>query len=218
MGRKAENGSGYAFEYNAMDKLIRTIDPLGNVFAVKYDENGNKNKKRFNPNYYSSEKDDGIGIEYKYDTNHRRINTIFPDGSMSRIKYDAEGNIIKIISWKDYNKDLDDGPGMEYTYDEMNRLTQIIDPEGNVIKKYIYDEDGRIVKEIDAKGYSSADNDEERWGTIYKYNLSGWLVEKRDTVTAEKMVEIYYNIIEYVYDRNGRGSTGEKISGICDQN
>jgi len=97
---------------------------------------------------------------------------------MSRIKYDAEGNIIKIISWKDYNKDLDDGPGMEYTYDEMNRLTQIIDPEGNVIKKYIYDEDGRIVKEIDAKGYSSADNDEERWGTIYKYNLPDGLLRR----------------------------------------
>jgi len=199
---KGENGAGYAFEYNAMDKLIRTIDPLGDVFAVKYDENGNKIKE-INPNYYSSEKDDGIGIEYKYDTNHRRINTIFPDGSMSRIKYDAEGNIIKTISWKDYNKDLDDGPGMEYTYDEMNRLTQIIDPEGNVIKKYIYDEDGRIVKEIDAKGYSSADNDEERWGTIYKYNLAGWLVEKR-TPLQQKNGEIYYNIIEYVYDRNGR--------------
>jgi len=44
-GEKGENGSGYAFEYNAMDKLIRTIDPLGNVFAVKYDENGNKIKE-----------------------------------------------------------------------------------------------------------------------------------------------------------------------------
>jgi len=109
-----------------MDKLIRTIDPLGNVFAVKYDENGNKIKE-INPNYYNSQKDDGIGIEYKYDTNHRRISTIFPDGSMSRTKYDPQGNIIKTISWKDYDKDLDDGPGMEYTYDEMNRLTQIID-------------------------------------------------------------------------------------------
>jgi len=59
------------------------------------------------------------------------------------------------------------------------------------------------VKEIDAKGYSSADNDEERWGTIYKYNLSGWLVEKR-TPLQQKNGEIYYNIIEYVYDRNGR--------------
>jgi len=56
-GEKGENGSGYAFEYNAMDKLIRTIDPLGNVFAVKYDENGNKIKE-INPNYYNSQKDD----------------------------------------------------------------------------------------------------------------------------------------------------------------
>jgi len=56
---------------------------------------------------------------------------------MSRTKYDPQGNIIKTISWKDYDKDLDDGPGMEYTYDEMNRLTQIIDPEGNVIKIHI---------------------------------------------------------------------------------
>jgi len=199
---KGENGAGYTFEYDAMDKLIKTIDPLGNVFAVKYDENGNKIKE-INPNYYNSQKDDGIGIEYKYDTNHRRISTIFPDGSMSRTKYDPQGNIIKTISWKDYDKDLDDGPGMEYTYDEMNRLTQIIDPEGNVIKKYIYDEEGRIVKEIDAKGYSSADNDEERWGTIYKYNLAGWLVEKR-TPLRQKDGKIYYNIIEYVHDKNGR--------------
>jgi len=40
-------------------------------------------------------------------------------------------------------------------------------------------------------------------GTIYKYNLSGWLVEKR-TPLQQKNGEIYYNIIEYVYDRNGR--------------
>lgn len=199
---KGKNAVGYTFAYDAMDKLIKTIDPLGNVFSAKYDENGNKIKE-INPNFYNHTEDDGVGIEYRYDTNHRRIHTIFPDGNMSKIKYDPQGNITKTITWKDYDRTLDDGPGMQYTYDEMNRLTSIIDPEGNVIKKYIYDEDGRILKEIDAKGYSSADNDEERWGTVYKYNLADWLLEKR-TPLQQKDGEVYYNIIEYVHDRNGR--------------
>jgi len=75
---------------DAMDRMIKQIDPLGNVFMVKYDEHGNKIKE-VNPNYYNEEEDDGIGMVYKYDSSHRQINTIFPDGSKSRIKYDPQG-------------------------------------------------------------------------------------------------------------------------------
>lgn len=199
---KGDKGQGYTFAYDAMDRMIKQVDPLGNVFAVKYDENGNKIKE-VNPNYYNEEKDDGIGIAFKYDSNHRQINTIFPDGSKSRIKYDPRGNIIKTILPSDYDESTDDGPGVQFTYDEMNRVVEIIDPDGNVINRYVYDEDSRVIKEINAKGYMSADNDEERWGTLYKYNLAGWLLERR--VPLESLDgQIVYNVTENVYDRNGR--------------
>jgi len=200
--QKGDKAQSYTFAYDAMDRMIKQIDPLGNVFMVKYDEHGNKIKE-VNPNYYNEEEDDGIGMVYKYDSSHRQINTIFPDGSKSRIKYDPQGNIIKTILPGDYNEETDDGPGMQFTYDEMDRLDKIIDPNGNVIAKYLYDEDGRVIKEINAKGYSSADNDEERWGTLYKYNLAGWLVEKRTPLESING-QIFYNVTENVYDRNGR--------------
>lgn len=199
---KGDKGKGYTFAYDAMDRMIKQIDPLGNVFSVKYDEHGNKIKE-VNPNYYNKEVDDGIGIVFKYDSNHRQINTVFPDGSKSRIKYDPRGNIIKTILPRDYNEETDDGPGMQFIYDEMNRIVKILDPNGNVFAKYVYDEDSRVIKEINAKGYGSADNDEERWGTLFKYNLAGWLVEKR-TPLQNIDGQVFYNVTENVYDRNGR--------------
>jgi len=78
----------------------------------------------------------------------------------------------------DYNEETDDGPGMQFTYDEMDRLDKIIDPNGNVIAKYLYDEDGRVIKEINAKGYSSADNDEERWAHCTNIILPAGLLKK----------------------------------------
>jgi len=88
--QKGDKAQSYTFAYDAMDRMIKQIDPLGNVFMVKYDEHGNKIKE-VNPNYYNEEEDDGIGMVYKYDSSHRQINTIFPDGSKSRISMTLKG-------------------------------------------------------------------------------------------------------------------------------
>ena len=50
-----------------------------------------------------------------------------------------------------------------------NRLVQITDPEGDVTKWYVYDLHGNTTKEINATGYRSAETDEERTGTLYRY-------------------------------------------------
>ncbi|TYQ16022.1 UNVERIFIED_CONTAM: RHS repeat-associated protein [Acetivibrio alkalicellulosi] len=197
-----EDAKGFRYTYDGMDRIQKIIDPIGSVFSIKYDLQGNRIKE-INPNYYDEETDDGQGIRYEYDLNNQKIKSILPTGQISRTKYDPVGNIVKRIGAKEYDENTDDGPGNQYEYDQLNRLTLIKDAFGNVYKKFIYDEDSRIIKEIDAKGYESGTNDNDRPGILYKYDLSGNLIEKRVPLKLEKGT-IYYNISQYRYDENDR--------------
>ncbi|MBQ3782108.1 MAG: hypothetical protein II838_01535 [Lachnospiraceae bacterium] len=44
---------------------------------------------------------------------------------------------------------------MEYTYDSANRLTAVLSLEGEVIRSFVYDLAGRLIKEVDANGIKS---------------------------------------------------------------
>jgi hypothetical protein len=76
-----------------------------------------------------------------------------------------------------------------------------------VIKRYVYDAHGNIIKEMDGEGYASADNDEDRTETLYQYNAIGWLTEKREPVELESG-RVLCRLTRYQYDtRNGMSST-----------
>lgn len=197
-----DDGNGVMYQYDAMDRPVRQINTLGGVNAVKYDEFGNITKE-INPNYYNGSSNDGIGLQYVYDSNKRLVKIINPSGKAFRILYDAVGNKIKEIDANNYNPATDNGPGMEYHYDELNRLTLVKDTFGNVMKNLVYDSDGHIIKEIDAKGYLSGKTVSERYGTEMKYNAAGWLLEQRKPVSNQNGA-IYYQITRYLYNRNGQ--------------
>ncbi|KAB3527512.1 RHS repeat-associated core domain-containing protein [Alkaliphilus serpentinus] len=200
--QSTDDGIGYLYSYDSMDRQIRMTTPLGTILALKYDMEGNKIKE-INPNYYNPATDDGIGVAYEYDGNSRLIKIVNPSGKKSRIKYDGVGNVIKVIDANNYNQAIDDGPGQQYSYDQLNRLIEVRDTEGRVIERYVYDKDGRVVKSIDAHGYLSGTSDNDRYGTLYSYNLTGWLLEKRVPVKAEGNT-MYYNVTKYQYDKVGR--------------
>ncbi|WP_099190500.1 RHS repeat-associated core domain-containing protein [Tepidibacter mesophilus] len=187
---KFDNGQAYEYKYDSMDKLIQIKDPLGNTIKNKRDTEGNIIKE-INPNYYDFLKDDGIGIVYEYDKGNRKIKTIYPDGGVERLFYDSQGNIIKHITPEYYNSDTDDGLGYTYEYDSMNRLTTIIDPSGEIEKKYEYDLYGNISCEID----------KEENTTLFKYDLLGNILEKREPVDKIDE-EVKYKITVYEYDKN----------------
>ena len=197
-----DDGYGYTFEYDAMDRLLRQIDPLGSVAAVKYDQLGQK-VKEINPNYYNPATGDGAGVGYEYDESGRIVRVVNPSGQKSRIEYDPVGNKTKIISANNYNESSDSGPGIQYAYDALNRLIEARDTSGSVIRRLVYNSDNRIVKEINAKGYLSGANDSLRYGIANRYNLAGWLLEKRMPVKAENGV-VYYQVTKYAYDRTGK--------------
>ena len=192
-----EKEIGTSYEYDPFHKLLKTEDAEGNVYATPRDYEGNL-LKEINPNSYSKELNDGEGISYKYDEYDNKIKTIYPDGGIEGIKYDANGNIIKIIAPEQYDEKLDDGAGYTYEYDCMNRLIKITDPRYNVIKKYVYDLKGNVIKEINGISYKTGSNDEERKGILYKYNKMNWLIEKREPITKTK-----YSLTTYEYDLSG---------------
>ena len=189
------------YSYNDLGKRIRTVDQLGNVFAVTRNTEG-KITKEIHPNTYEVGTNDGAGIIYIYDEDDRQIKAIYPNGGVERTKYDANGNIIKIIQPESYDEKIDDGPGYEYEYDKANCLTQIMGPDGKVQKRFIYNSKGHIVKEIDAKGYFMGADDDSRIGTLYTYNLLGWLLEERVPVKEEEG-SVLYKVTQYTYSMAG---------------
>ena len=202
IGYQGKTNDGIHYEYDDMNHLVRTVDELGNVVAVEVDCSGNITKE-INPNSYEESTRTGEGICYQYDKDDRRIKIIYPNGGIERIFYDANGNIIKKVQPMSYEEEKDDGPGYCYTYDAGNRLVEIINPKGIVEKRYVYDLCGNIVKIIDSKGYLTGDNDEERIGTLYTYNLAGAVTSKRVPVRQNEDGSYAYALTTYAYDMVG---------------
>lgn len=193
---------GTRYYYDAMDKLVASVNSVGSVYASQRDTYGNI-RKEINPNTYNRVTKDGEGIVYDHDAENRRIRIRYPDGGVERIFYDPAGNIIKKVQPMDYDPKTDDGPGYTYEYDEVSRLVQITAPNGTVEKRYVYDLRGNIVKLIEANGYQAGDSDETRIGTLYRYNAAGWLTEKREPVKWSEEGKLQYRLTEYRYDLSG---------------
>ncbi len=189
-----------SYEYDAFERLVKKEDALGNIQAVCRDKAGNI-QKAVHPNTYSRDTKDGEGIVYEYDTDGNCIRIFYPDGGIVRMWYDACGNLIKRVEPEEYRKETDDGAGYTYEYDCMNHLVSVTNPYGIVEKRYVYDLKGNIVKEIDAKGMETGNNDAERIGTLYLYNKAGWLLEKRVPITYEEETgKVCYELTAYEYD------------------
>ncbi|WP_105616994.1 RHS repeat-associated core domain-containing protein [Vallitalea okinawensis] len=205
----SDDGSGFEYRYDGFDRLVKKIDPLGNVYRSFYNHANNKTKE-INPNNYNSSMDNGTGYNFEYDGSGRLTRVTLPSGEQKKIIYDGNGNVIKTIEANQYNEGSDTGAGYTYQYDELNRLKQVNDAKGNPVIRYVYDEVGRVIKVMDADGIASASSDTSRYGTIYQYNLAGWLVERREPSKKEGST-VYYSITEYTYNKKGQVLT-EKVS------
>ena len=198
-----QNGAYTSYEYDAMDHLIRTINPCGDVKSVQVDSAG-RIVKEVNPTAYAEHGEAGEGVAYQYDVRGFLTQIKYPDGGMQTIIRDACGNAVKLIKPQEYAQAGEKAAGFVYEYDSGNRLKKVTDEQGNVRKCYVYDMAGRVVKEIDAKGYLTAENDENRTGKLYTYNKAGWLIEKREPVVEEQDGSIRYRLTRYGYDACGR--------------
>ena len=196
-----ENGK-IEITYDELDHINSVTTAQGNVYRYWNGGDG-RLLKAVHPNAFNQETQDGEGMVFDYDETGRRIRVHYPDGGCERYFLDGNGNIIKKVAPEQYEAGTDDGAGYTYEYDSADRLTKVTDPYGNVQQAYIYDMAGNIIKSIDARGYLTADTDEERAGTMYTYNLAGWILSRREPLRKEADGSVRYRLTCYRYDDMG---------------
>ena len=124
--------------YDAMNRVIQTINPDGGTSTVVYDLAGRQIATTDPLNHTYS---------YLYDNLGRLIQTIYPDNTTETNGYDANGN--RIVS-ADRNTNI-----TTYAYDALNRLTNTVYAD-NATSTTIYDGVGRVAQTIDARGTITA--------------------------------------------------------------
>ncbi len=158
------------YTYDKLNRLEKTIRKHNGSEVYKqnyYDANGNVNKVRNERGFFTDYTYDGVN----------RLKTV--TDSLKKVLtygYDKAGNQTTVTNHKNYT--------ISYSYDKLNRLEITKDAYDKVISKKIYDPNGNVEKEIAAKGYLSANNDQDRYGTKYIYDLANRLVRVIDPEVA----------------------------------
>jgi RHS repeat-associated protein len=179
---------------NRLGKVIRKYDGRDVSTSYTYDESGNR---------LSEKNERGFETRFTYDE-LSRVKTL-TDAINNTISYtfDLAGNKLSETNSK--------GDTMAYAYDKLNRVVTVTDSYGLVVSKKVYDANGNIVKEIDALGYLSADDDASRYGTLFTYDLANRLVARAapEAATQDKITASYeYNQYgEVVKQTDGTGNT-----------
>jgi len=135
--------------YNSQGQILTATNPQGGVATATYNADGT----------VATVTDSNTGISsYEYDTARRPVGILGPDGSVFRMAYDVNDQVILFTAngetWGysyDVNGNLvsESGPEGEtniYTYDALDRLVSAKGPEGETIT-YTYDSMGRVATE-----------------------------------------------------------------------
>ena len=165
--------------YDALNRLLETIDRLNGVIAYGYDSADRLARLQV-PN--------GATTEYRYDDLGNLLEEISPDRGTTTYTYDAAGNVRSVTDAR--------GITVTYTYDALNRLTRIDYPnDPDVI--LIYDAGtncahgiGRLCRVEDESGV-----------TEYGYDAFGNVTEQHKTERG-----VTY-ITRYTYDLQDRVSS-----------
>ncbi len=133
------------YEYDTLNRLIRTIDPDGYESVTEYNAIGKKS---------ATLDKNGNRTEYEYDLMGNLITTTYPDGATETAAFDANGN-------RESSADRA-GRITTYEYDAANRLTRTIYPDGAETST-LYNEAGRMISTFDENGNA----------TSYGYDIAG---------------------------------------------
>ncbi|NLV37381.1 MAG: RHS repeat protein, partial [Clostridiaceae bacterium] len=101
------------FEYDSMNRLVYSIDPMDGEWSYIYDPAGNK-LTQTNPK--------GDTVSYAYDRLNRVETVTDAYGTVvTTYSYDENGNVVETKDAKGY--------ATSYTYDLANRALTVTDPE-----------------------------------------------------------------------------------------
>ncbi|MFZ3589760.1 DUF6531 domain-containing protein [Bacillus sp. DJP31] len=231
------NQSVILYEYDAMGRQVKSIDPLRNELRMTYDENGNKRTEENLAwdNITSTLYSKGI-THYRYDQLNRL--TAFSDPTkdqntlVEKYKLDAIGNIVKKtigsasteFAFDEYNQSFyskdSSTPAVETWshYDGMGNQAIFLDKLGATTT--IHDANGLLKEVVDALGkrtvytYNAAGDKTklvDATGTVtnWEYDAEGQLKEERKTIINPDTKEESTQIVLYEY--NSLGQVTKKI-------
>jgi len=194
--KEIKNGSIYTYEYDVMNRKIRTSFKANEesepeiLEEYEYMLLGDKKTKEIYKKYLSSTETAITSITYDYAG--RPIREENADGTQKLTSYNPNGTI---------NTTTDAmGSITYYRYDGLNRLTDKwtpIETSLYIYDKYIYDKLGRVVEERTSKKkvtYPNTEINTEFLSTMYSYYSNGWLKTKTDYEGRS---------VEYCYDGDG---------------
>lgn len=191
-----QSRANYTTEYtydvlNRLEEITRKYNGTDGSISYTYDECGNK---------IAEKNERGFETKCTYDKLNRvKTLTDALNNTLSNT-YDLAGNKLSETNSK--------GDTMTYTYDKLNRVVTVIDSYDRVINKKVYDANGNVIKEIDALGYLSADNDDSRYGTLYTYDLANRLIAKATPEAAAQ------NKVSSRYEYNQYGEVVKQTDGL----
>ena len=164
-----------SFLYDPAGNLITQTDANGVSTSYGYDPNGNRTSQTVVRTLADGSKQ-SLVTSYKYDPDDRLIQTTYPDGTVTQIKYNAIGKQSDVIDQL--------GHTTHYDYDDQGRLTKTTYVDGT-FELTQYGLDGRRISFQDRAGRV----------TTYDYDELGRLTKTHYPDAS---------FTETVYDGSGR--------------
>ncbi|QOR35895.1 RHS repeat protein [Clostridium sp. 'deep sea'] len=210
-----------SYSYDGLGNIVTKTDALNNNTGYLYDCNNNL-IKQIDARYAQQNKNTAPGLIYVYDSLNRLIRTETFSNNQTKVltfkAYDARGNIIKEGSGEGYNSlAVQNSVGNYYEYDVHDRPITYISAQtvkdngynGFFTKKYEYDANDNVIKEIDGNGnvteYSYYMNNQVKQKTFpdhksisYVYDLLG-MFYIAETDRANRKIKTYKNLFGKPY-------------------
>ena len=167
-----------SYDYDALDRIVKTTDPLGNEAINSYDANGQLWKVTHRYKKPDATYDVRDIVTRTFDAADRVKTETDAEGNVTGYTYDEAGNVIAVLDAESHTT--------RFEYDPMNRKTAVIDATGyRTETKYSLRGDVMAIKnandetvrfEIDALGRKTAAIDAKGYRSEFAYDENGNLV------------------------------------------
>ena len=211
----------HRYEYNSVNRLVKTTDPLGHITRYEYDgegrqnaivdAKGNRTEMVHNVLGQLRERHDALGAveSFAYDAVGNQVSRTDARGQITTYDYDVLNRLAV--------KHLTGGAVISFTYDAMGQQLTMTDASGTTTNTY--DALGRVSSEVngrgnhlayeyDAVGHRTVLIDPEGGLTLYAPDATGQLTSLTDPQNG---------VTVYVRDALGRELTKTLPNGVVTQ-
>ena len=185
--------------YDALDRMIKEeqrdkTSGIRRIYRYEYDAAGNLLKRMD-----GSLEEMLCRREYQYDKKDRLTHFVDEEGAMTRLFYDKNDRVRKVVRPEQYEEQKDDGIGLSYTYNCHDQVLEITDADGMPLNSYTYDRTGNISSVWEGGSVY----------TEYSYNLTG---DPMAVYTGTERARKKQAVQTFEYDAQGN------ITGVVDGN